>query len=133
VMLRDELCKCSVRTDHLKAVPGPSGQAIVMLQPGGQNSIIIVGGANAEWPELSPGQRLSSGARSLIRSAGAVLLQREVPEEINLEAATVRIGRALFVQQICAPFESILTKSDSLSETKVEQEGSVQDVDRPNA
>lgn len=88
-MLRDELRQCGVCTDHLRSVPGPSGQAIVMLQPGGQNSIIIVGGANTAWPELSPGQRLTSEARGLIREAGAVLLQREVPEEINLEAATV--------------------------------------------
>jgi hypothetical protein len=67
-------------------------RALVMLQPGGRNSIIIVGGANASWPRLddSIGQ-LSANVQQLIRQAGAVLLQREVPDTVNLEAAKVEI------------------------------------------
>ncbi|GAQ79613.1 ribokinase [Klebsormidium nitens] len=125
IMLRDELQQCGVRTDHLRSVSGPSGQAIVMLQPGGQNSIIIVGGANTAWPELSPGQRLTSEARSLIRGAGAVLLQREVPEEINLEAAAVAESAGVTVVLDCGGAdgpvsEALLQKVSVISPNETE-------------
>lgn len=49
----------------------------------GENSIIIVGGANqAPW-------QLTDAAQSAIKSAGAVLLQREIPEHVNLQVAQV--------------------------------------------
>ena len=32
--------------DHVQHVEGPSGTALVLLQEGGENSIVIVGGAN---------------------------------------------------------------------------------------
>ena len=58
-----------------------TGTAVVLLQPGGENSIVIVGGANtAEW-------RWPQEARDAVASADAVLLQREVPEATNLAAA----------------------------------------------
>lgn len=67
-----------------------TGHAVVMLQPGGQNSIIIVGGANLAWPSS-----FSSDIQKLIKRAGALLLQREIPDSVNLEAAKVRIDRPL--------------------------------------
>lgn len=49
----------------------------------GDNRIIIHGGANtAAW-------ELGEGARAALRGAGAVLLQREVPEAVNTEVAQV--------------------------------------------
>jgi ribokinase len=30
--------------------PGPTGQAVILLQPSGENSIVLVPGANADWP-----------------------------------------------------------------------------------
>jgi hypothetical protein len=54
----------------------------------GENSIIIVGGANQDdrsW-------RLAPGAQQLLRSAGAVLLQREIPEKVNIAVAKVGAG-----------------------------------------
>lgn len=56
---------------------------MLLDQEGGENSIIIVGGAN------QTGWAISDADRALLRSAGAVLLQREIPEEINAE---VRAG-----------------------------------------
>ena len=49
-LLLGALSACGVRLEHLSEVAGPTGHALVMLQPGGQNSIIIVGGANMAWP-----------------------------------------------------------------------------------
>lgn len=57
----------------------PSGQAFIMLMPSGQNSIIIVGGANRSWPST-----LSSSQISLLHQSSCILLQREVPESVNL-------------------------------------------------
>lgn len=88
--LREALDASNVRLDHLSTVEGPTGQAVVMLQPGGENSIIIVGGANTAWPAVHAGaSRLSLPAQQLIGRAGVLLLQREVPEALNLEAAKV--------------------------------------------
>ncbi|CAA3012092.1 probable ribokinase [Olea europaea subsp. europaea] len=63
----------------------PSGHAVVMLQAGGQNSIIIVGGANmACWPETLPEEDLE-----VVKYAGIVLLQREIPDSVNIQVAKV--------------------------------------------
>lgn len=61
----------------------PTGHAVVMLQPDGQNSIIIVGGANMScWPE-----KLSDEDLEVVRKAGVVLLQREIPDLVNIQVA----------------------------------------------
>lgn len=70
------------------AAPGtPTGQAFILLQAGGDNSIVIVGGANVTWAaELPP---------TLVRGIGdaaLVLLQREVPDHVNV--AVARTARA---------------------------------------
>lgn len=62
-----------------------SRRAFACCRNAGENSIIIVGGANqdaAAW-------QLGDGVRALIHSAGAVLLQREIPEDANIAVAKV--------------------------------------------
>ncbi|XP_024376594.1 uncharacterized protein [Physcomitrium patens] len=89
-LVKDALASAGVRLDHVNTVDSPTGHAVVMLQPGGKNSIIIVGGANVAWPKLEDGiSRLTANAQQLIKRAGAVLLQREIPDAVNLEAAKV--------------------------------------------
>lgn len=81
-MLR-ELQQAGVSTEGtVRVVPGaPTGAALILLQPGGENSIIIVGGANAaEWS-------ITDAQAATITRAGAVLLQREIPDAVNLEVA----------------------------------------------
>ncbi|CAH8381208.1 unnamed protein product [Eruca vesicaria subsp. sativa] len=75
---------CGVRLDHVKWVKDePTGHAVVMLQGDGQNSIIIVGGANMRgWSEGMGDDELE-----VVRSAGVVLLQREIPDYINVQVA----------------------------------------------
>lgn len=90
-MVKEALTSAGVHLDHVNSVDGPTGHAVVMLQPGGRNSIIIVGGANVAWPHLEDGgSNLTIAVQQLIHQAGAVLLQREVPDAVNLEAAKVR-------------------------------------------
>lgn len=91
-LVKDALAAAGVRLDHVNTVNAPTGHAVVMLQPGGTNSIIIVGGANVAWPTLEDGtSRLTANVQELIKRAGAVLLQREIPDAVNLEAAKVQV------------------------------------------
>ena len=79
--LRLALEGAGVETDLLEQVDGPTGQAVILLQPTGDNSIIVVGGANHEWVELD------ERVHARLRECGALLLQCEIPDAINLEAA----------------------------------------------
>lgn len=77
---------CGVDTSLVSRHPtAATGQAYVLLQPGGENSIIVVGGANQLWPEGA--QVLGAGAAEAISLASCLLLQREVPERVNVAAA----------------------------------------------
>ncbi|HYE05512.1 MAG TPA: ribokinase [Planctomycetota bacterium] len=85
--LRGALKDSGVALDHLATVAGPTGQALILLQAGGENSIILVGGANQRWEG-----GIDQGAAARIAGAGMLLLQREIPDAANLAAA--RIARA---------------------------------------
>ncbi|KAH1148649.1 hypothetical protein GYH30_043328 [Glycine max] len=83
-LLSDALRGGGVRLDSLTVVASaPTGHAVVMLQSNGQNSIIIIGGANMScWPSTLPRQHLD-----LVAQAGIVLLQREIPDAVNVQVA----------------------------------------------
>jgi hypothetical protein len=85
-LLADALRDGGVRLDYLTIVPSaPTGHAVVMLQSSGQNSIVIVGGTNMScWPQILPPQHLE-----VVSSAGIVLLQREIPDFVNVQVAKV--------------------------------------------
>lgn len=85
-MLRHSLEECYVDISHLRTVEGPSGTAVVLLQPSGENSILIVGGANTAIWEFSP------EADEILRSAAVVLMQREVPEHVNVHSAETAVN-----------------------------------------
>lgn len=76
--LRAALATAGVDLGPSRDLPGPTGQAFILLQKGGENSIVLVGGANRAW-ETRPSFELAG--------AGALLLQREIPEAVNLAAA----------------------------------------------
>lgn len=83
----------------------PTGQALILLDSKGQNSIIIAPGANEDWPAIHDLTSLPTAvqalgkdaansvipfsvARSIIASQ-VLLLQREVPDLVNLQAAKI--------------------------------------------
>ena len=86
-LISEALQNGGVCLDYLNTVTdAPTGHAVVMLQPDGQNSIIIVGGANMNcWPHT-----LSDQDFEVVRNAGIVLLQREIPDSVNIQVAKVR-------------------------------------------
>mmetsp|Transcript_9701 Transcript_9701/g.24880 ORF Transcript_9701/g.24880 Transcript_9701/m.24880 type:complete len:681 (-) Transcript_9701:510-2552(-) len=55
----------------------PSGSGYVLLCGDGTVSSVVVGGSNVDWPE-------STDYAALVSGAGIVLLQREVPEAVNM-------------------------------------------------
>jgi len=66
-----------------------SGSALIFVFPDGNNSIIIISGANVDWPLSILWQRvrqLRFGRLPLI------LLQREIPERVNM--AIVALAKA---------------------------------------
>jgi ribokinase len=80
-VLLQALILAGVDLAGVASVPGPSGQALILLQGSGENSIVIVGGANQVWRELP------ASAQRTIAGGGALLLQREIPEAVSLGAA----------------------------------------------
>lgn len=74
--LRDNLTSAGVETVTVERVPGPSGVAPILVADNGQNSIVVVPGANGL---LHPA--IIDRHASLIRSAGMVLCQLEIPME----------------------------------------------------
>ncbi|XP_057724858.1 ribokinase-like [Arachis stenosperma] len=84
-LVTEALRSGGVCLDHVTTISGgtPTGHAVVMLQSDGQNSIIVVGGANMScWPEILPQHDLD-----VVRNAGIVLLQREIPDAVNIQVA----------------------------------------------
>jgi ribokinase len=63
----------------------PSGQGFVMLSPDGAASSVVIGGANTAWP--SDERTLRKLVTDAVHGAAVVLLQREVPERVNVAAA----------------------------------------------
>eukprot|EP00210_Caulerpa_lentillifera_P000895 g866.t1 len=90
--LMDSLASIGVNLTFVKKVKESTGTAVIMLQDSGlskntkqdnfihtvgENSILIVGGANQSQWTLTP------EIEQEIRTAGAVLLQREIPDSVN--------------------------------------------------
>jgi len=48
-MLRRTMVEAGVDLSLSFESKGPTGQAVILLQPGGENSIVLVPAANADW------------------------------------------------------------------------------------
>jgi len=72
----ENLARSGVNTDAIEQVPGSSGLAPMFVAESGENSIVVVPGANGK---LTPAAVDRHAA--LIRSAGLVLCQLEIPME----------------------------------------------------
>lgn len=84
--LADELNSRKVDLSLMERSEGvPTGKAYIFLEPNGSNSIVIIQGANV----VGWGDALPSATKDAISSASVLMLQREIPDEVNLEAATV--------------------------------------------
>ncbi|NUP28817.1 MAG: ribokinase [Nocardia sp.] len=80
--LRAVLADAGVDTTGLRTIEGPSGIAAIVVDAAGENSIIVVGGANTGLIGLS------AGDRAAIAAADILLCQLEVPIPTIAEAVT---------------------------------------------
>ncbi len=72
-MLIDTLKENGVNVDHLKMLSGPSGHAVIQVTPEGQNSIIILAGANGAITHEDVDRVLASFSKGDL-----VVLQNEI-------------------------------------------------------
>lgn len=95
----ERLMEYGVDTRHIQQVAAPTGHAIVAVEPGGENQIVIFPGANRAIPETAVQAALSEAA------AGDSLL---IQNETNEQCLAARIGRELGLR-VCyaaAPFDA---------------------------
>jgi len=81
-MLRRRMEQARVDIDLSLTADCPNGQAVIMLQRGGENSIMLVHAANFAWPTTLPQALVTA-----VQQAKAVVLQREIPTKTNVEIA----------------------------------------------
>jgi ribokinase len=90
IQLRESLEESNVSTETVEVVPGSSGVALVTTDSKGQNAITVVAGANAH---LSPADLETN--LSLIRSAGVLLSQLEIPLETVERLAAIAVAERI--------------------------------------
>lgn len=98
--LNVSLQESGVNTAALVPVDAPTGRALIEVDAGGRNRIVVVAGANA-YGEVGDLQALPHDP------GGWLLLQREVPERINREAIRLARERGLRVALNPAPSEGL--------------------------
>jgi ribokinase len=86
-MLRSDLDAVGVDTRGIHAVAGPSGTALIAVDDAGENTIVVIPGANAAWPSEVTGT-------IELRAGDVVVLQLEIPFELveAVVALSVAVG-----------------------------------------
>lgn len=82
--LRDGLKSSGVDTTAVATSPGASGVAVIVVAESGENSIVVIPGANAHVTPADLDANIET-----IRSAGMVLAQLEIPLETILHLARI--------------------------------------------
>ena len=95
----ERLMEYGVDTRHIARVEAATGHAIVAVEPGGENQIVIYPGANRAIPEAQVAAALAGA------DAGDTLL---LQNETNAQELAARLGRdlGLRVAYAAAPFEA---------------------------
>jgi ribokinase len=133
-VLLQGLQSAGVQTQYVQRTPGASGVAVIQVADTGQNSIVVIPGANG-CMTVEDVQHASS----VIRSADVLLVQFEVPLEA-VEAA-VRIAVESGVRVIvdpapaCRGVSPVILRADWLlpNETEAEALSGIAVVDRAGA
>lgn len=86
-----------VGTGLVRVAPGATGLAVVVVDPAGENSIVVAQGANAEFDALTPAEL------ALVCSASTLLLQLEVPLPTVVGAAIAASAAGVRVVLNAAP------------------------------
>lgn len=93
--LRDVLDAESIGTAGLASTSEPTGTAHISVLDDGENSIVVVSGANATVTSLT------DEARAAIAEAGLLVMQFELPQSVVLEAS--RLAREVGARTVLTP------------------------------
>lgn len=118
--LRANLAASGVHDTHLRTVPGASGIAAVSVDQAGENSIIVVGGANRSVTTLTPADR------ALIADCDVLLCQLELPLAVVEDAAALAHSRGVTVMLNPSPAQPLPTSLLSRVDVLVANEGEVE-------
>lgn len=99
-----------VDATHVRAVPGPTGTAAIVVDDSAENTIVVAPGANDAV--TAEQVRHAEGA---IRSADVVLAQMETPAEATVEA--FRLARGAGVKTLLNPAPARPLSNDLLART----------------
>ncbi|MGV8883550.1 MAG: ribokinase [Rhodoglobus sp.] len=86
---------------HLRTVDAPTGTALIAVDRGGENSIIVEGGANAHLVTLTEDEKVA------IADASVLLLQLEVPLETVVAAARAAASTSTIAVLNAAPIRDL--------------------------
>lgn len=119
-VLRDELASAGVGVAGIETVPGPSGTALIAVDSTGENTIVVIPGANAAWPDAAV-------ERIALRRGDVVVLQLEVPfgvvESVVARAAHVGARVVLNAAPLDPRAAELLSRVDVLVVNEVEAAG----------
>ena len=102
-VLRAGLCEAGVDLSALRTVDAPTGVAVVLVDARGENSIVVVPGANADTSSLGAAEL------ALVRSARVLLGQLETPPARFAQAARAARAHGVRVLLNAAPGDRALT------------------------
>jgi ribokinase len=86
VTLNARIGSAGVDTSHIRTSYGASGVAVIMVDRGGENSILVAPGANASFTDLT------SVEEEIIAGSDVLLCQQEIP--VRTVVAAARAARA---------------------------------------
>ncbi len=100
-LLLDGLSGAGADVSAVRRTDGPSGTAYVMVDTHGENAIVVIGGANAGYTDLTEAEA------DTIRRAEVLLMQLEVPIETVTAAATIARAAGVRVMLNAAPYAEL--------------------------
>lgn len=100
-LVRRVLADSAVDASRLREMDEPTGRAVIVVEPSGENRIVLLPGANATMTSL-----VDSDC-SVVRNADALLLQLELPQSIVVEAAEAAHEAGVLVGLTAAPVQPI--------------------------
>lgn len=96
--VRDELMALGVDATFVSQVPGPQGQAVIYVDPQGENSIVLMAGVNRQIDAAMVKHALAHA-----QTGDILLLQNETSAQA--EAARLAREKGMFVIYSAAPFD----------------------------
>jgi len=107
-LLLEELRQCGLSSNHISKKSGSTGMAFITVNKSGENLIVLSSGANAKLTIKDLNTVFTD--MSVVREARIILLQNEIPWELN--AYLIETARRLGIKTIFnpAPANNITTE-----------------------